>query len=224
MLPHLTFAVKKRQAMTKKIIPFALAVTALMTAPSADAGQRFVYGYGSVPYYPTAIPYYTASPTVAGYTAISPQVPPTMAMSGHVLVPAKSVDGTPSYAAYHPTLGTFLGWWQLIDGVWQFVQSNVANGGTTSSETGVTKTDFNNFVTQYQSDMSQIKTALKITSANRNTTPAPNTGRVGATGTTPAPGDGPSGGTAVAPKPTAGTSIERLDDIITKLNDLKLSK
>ncbi|MDB5343906.1 MAG: hypothetical protein JWP89_2283 [Schlesneria sp.] len=214
--------------MTKRVTQLTFALMGILAASTAEAGLRYVYAYGNAPYYPVAMPYYAAAPTVAGYTTFSPQVAPTTAMSGHVLVPARSVDGTPSYGAYHPTLGTFLGWWQLIGGVWQFVQSNGASGGTTSQDVGVTKTDFNNFVTQYQTDIGQIKTKLEITPAGtvtgNGTTPAPNTGPSPATGTTPAPSGGPVPGTAVAPQVPSGTSVQRLDDIIAKLNKLKIAK
>jgi hypothetical protein len=212
----------------------AIAFLVLCAVSKAEAGFRYLYRSPYV-YSPYAMPYVPFSPVA------SPAQP---AMSSHVLVPAQAADGTPSYAAYHPTLGTFLGWWQLIGNTWRLIDPNSGGGGGGGGgdSDSVSRQDFEDFVSEYRKDIEAIKSKLPgggAAGGNAGGGPAAGGGGAGAgntgggAGTTPQPG-GPQGGTAVAPgaNPAAAPALPaaapgsaaRVQSIIDKLENIKVVK
>lgn len=134
----------------------------------------------------------------------------------------------PYYSAYANSYGSFAPYYSGYSPYYA-PQGVLSAPASTAPATGncVTATEFQQFVTQYNRDIGEIKTKLGMTPS-----PANPVGTGNATGGPTTQPGGPQPGTAVAPQtaPAAApldkdeTSVKRLDRIIQQLEAIKVSR
>lgn len=138
----------------KCLVGAALAACWLLSiSESAEAGRRVVVGPGGAVYSPMC---FRSTYYVPRYSAVA-------AAPGLSYTKVASVDGvTESFAVHSAALG-FLGWFQRINNVWQFVHANGQNGGQAGG--GVNNQDLeavkSTLRTITETDLPQIKQDLR---------------------------------------------------------------
>lgn len=194
------------------LLRFSLMTLAtFVLASTADAQVQYFLPFQHGAYYaPYNLPVYSSAPALPpSYSALPATNVPTV-QPGQTLVPVTSADQTtPSLAVHHPGLG-FIGWWQLIQGVWQFVDNRSnGNGGNGGDSTTV-----------QQMKVQVDNNAAKIEQLHGKVDELLN--RVPATRPVPPPST-PASNPPAAPSP-APTAAGRLDQIINRLGTIQFKQ